>query len=45
MKENHHFLTAANSHSLKKKKKDTLLYPQDGGLLVDLCRIKQCLVF
>ena len=46
MKENLHFLTAANSHSLKKKKKkDTLLYPQDGGLLVDLCRIKQCLVF
>lgn len=44
MKENHHFLTAANSHS-KKKKKDTFLYPQDGGLLVDLCRIKQILVF
>lgn len=42
MKENHHFLQLPTAILLKK---ETFLYPQDGGLLVDLSRIKQFLVF
>ena len=32
MKENHHFLQLPIAILLKKKKKDTFLYPQYGGL-------------